>query len=78
MTDIHKANTNIIHSRLYKIDGTCYFDEDTISQEQFKELADHYYSVVEALARPWKERDDCYDSTGRYNTGGMSEYDERI
>ena len=78
MTDIHKVNTNIIHDRLYKIDGTCYFDEDTISQAQFDELAEHYYSIVEALARPWKERDDCYDSTGRYNTGGMSEYDERI
>ena len=51
------SSTDIIHSRLYKIDGTCYFDDDTISQAQFDELADHYYSIVDALARPWRERD---------------------
>lgn len=72
------SNTIIIHSRLYKIDGTCYFDEDVITEEQFDELADHYHSVVEALARPWKEKDDCYDSTGRYNTGGLDEYEQRL
>ena len=72
------SNTDIIHSRLYKIDGTCYFDEDPISQSEFDFLSDHYRKLVEALSRPWKEKDDCYDSTGRFNTGGLSEYDERI
>ena len=72
------SNTIIIHDRLYKIDGSCYFEDEAITETQFNELADHYYSIVEALARPWRERDECYDSTGRYNTGGMSEYDERF
>ena len=72
------SNTDIIHSRLYTIDGACYFDEDTISQAEFDFLSDHYNALVEALARPWKEKDDCYDSTGRFNTGGLSEYEERV
>lgn len=71
-------NTIIIHDRLYKIDNTCYFDDDTISEAEFYELADHYHSLVDALARPWQEKDADYDTLGRYNKGGMSEYDERI
>lgn len=71
-------NTIIIHPRLYKVDGVCYADEVVISQEEFDQLADHYHTLVDALARPWKEKDDCYDSTGRFNTGGMSEYEERF
>ena len=72
------SNTIIIHPRLYKVDGLCYADEVVISQAEFDQLADHYHTLVDALARPWKERNDCYDSTGRFNTGGMSEYDERL
>lgn len=72
------SSTEIIHARLYKVDGVCYADDEVISQQDFDDLREHYYTVVEALARPWRERDDCYDVTGRYNTGGMSEYDERI
>jgi hypothetical protein len=78
MTGIHDMNTNIVHARLYKVDGVCYADEVAISQAQFDELADHYYSIVDALARPWRERDMCYDSTGRYNEGGQSAYEDRI
>ena len=51
------SNTIIIHSRLYKVDGVCYADEVVISQAEFDELADHYHTLVDALARPWKEKD---------------------
>lgn len=70
--------TIIIHPRLYKVDGICYADEVVIDQEEFDELCEHYYSVVDALARPWQERDKGYDITGRFNAGGMDEYKERI
>lgn len=72
------SSTEIIHSRLYKVDGVCYADEDVISEAEFAELRDHYYTLVDKLAAPWQNRNDNYDSTGRFNTGGMSEYEERI
>jgi len=72
------STDEIIHSRLYKVAGVCYFDDESISQQDFDELSEHYYSLVEALAKPWRERDAEYDSQGRYNTGGMSEYKERL
>ena len=72
------SNTIIIHSRLYKIDGVCYADDVVISEAEFDELTCHYYDLVDRLAAPWQNKDECYDSTGRYNTGGTSEYDERI
>jgi len=61
------SSTNIIHSRLYCIEGVCYFDDDVISKESFDEAADHYYALVEALAEPWLTRDHDYDSLGRVN-----------
>ena len=72
------SSTMIIHDRLYKIGGLCYFDDETISEAEFYELAEHYSTLVEALARPWKEKDADYDTLGRYNKGGMSEYEERF
>jgi hypothetical protein len=72
------STDEIIHPRLYKVAGVCYADDEAISQQDFDDLREHYYAVVDALAKPWLERDKDYDVTGRYNTGGMSEYEERF
>ncbi len=72
------STDNILHSRLYKIAGVCYADEVIISQAEFDDLEDHYYEVLDRLAKPWQDRDVGYDVTGRFNTGGMDEYKERI
>lgn len=72
------SNTIIIHERLYKIGGVCYADDEVISEEAFDDLVQHYYDVVDALAEPWLTRNDDYDTMGRYNKGGMSEYEERF
>jgi len=68
----------IIHSRLYRLDNQWYADEVPISPEEGEFLRDHYFDVVDRLAAPWRDRNEDYDSLGRFNTGGMSEYDERF
>lgn len=52
------SSTEIIHSRLYKVDGVCYADDDVISEAEFVELRDHYFKVCDDLARPWLTKDD--------------------
>lgn len=61
------SSTNIIHSRLYCLDGLCYWDDEPISRQAFDEAAEHYYQLIDALAKPWLTRDEDYDSLGRVN-----------
>ena len=72
------STTNIIHPRLYKIEGIAYWDDEPISNAEFDVLADHYYATLDRLRQPWLNRNDGYDCTGRFNAGGMREYEERI
>ena len=68
------SSTLIIHRRLMRIDGVCYYDDVIISDEEFEELAVHYQALIDSLQEPWKERDEGYDVDGRFNKGGQDEY----
>jgi len=66
----------IVHNRLYRLDSQWYWEEEPISTAEGESLRDHYYGVVSDLARPWLTKDDCYDTMGRYNTGGLDGYED--
>ena len=65
----------IVHNKLYRIDAQWYWEDEPISTEQGEELREHYFEVVDKLAAPWKNRNDNYDVTGRFNTGGQEAYE---
>lgn len=67
----------IVHERLYRIESQWFWEDEPIDTAQGEELRDHYYGIVDSLAAPWQNRDDNYDTTGRFNTGGQSEYEDR-
>lgn len=71
-------SSTYVHKRLYRIEDTPYADGEVISPNEFDELAAHYYSIVEALARPWLDRDKYRDSLGRINPscGGQDGEDD--
>ncbi len=68
------SSTLIIHRRLKKIEGVCYYDDAVISNEEFDSLAHHYNALIASLQAPWSNRDEGYDIDGRFNKGGRDEY----
>lgn len=57
----------IVHNRLRRSAGQWYWDGEPIDSVDALHLKGHYDSLKEELSRPWAERNDKYDCTGRLN-----------
>lgn len=67
----------IVHSKLYKVGGQAYWEDQPITEEQFVDLYEHYQEVQARLGTPWLTKDDERDSMGRVNPSLTGERHDR-